>query len=151
MCKHLCYAYVLRVALMHICVHIYYLTLAMLNIGFVYVSVFMHQNQFKGRTFAFCDYSKHTRFFLPKPFAHIDHIWLTDWRSCTKQMGCSKICVVAYMKRYGNRCARIAGRSQATCQDYARVHNGGPGGCYWSKTLDYWSKIRACCDRVGGC
>ncbi|KAK2172107.1 hypothetical protein NP493_993g00043 [Ridgeia piscesae] len=75
----------------------------------------------------------------------------SDWRSCTKQMGCSKICVVAYMRRYGNRCARMAGRSQATCQDFARVHNGGPKGCFRTSTLDYWKKILSCCVRVGGC
>ncbi|KAI0215835.1 Lysozyme 1, partial [Lamellibrachia satsuma] len=75
----------------------------------------------------------------------------SGWRSCTKQMECSKTCVHAYMRRYGDRCARKAGRSRATCQDYARVHNGGPAGCQYSYTLGYWRKIEACCRRAGGC
>ena len=78
-------------------------------------------------------------------------MWFVDWRGCTKQMACSENCVRGYMRRYVARCVSKAGRSQATCQDYARVHNGGPEGCFSSGTLNYWRNVRACCDRVGGC
>ena len=77
--------------------------------------------------------------------------YVAGWRSCTKQMRCSQTCVRKYMGRYGDRCARRAGRYRATCQDYARVHNGGPNGCRNSRTLGYWRKISACCRRRGGC
>ena len=29
-----------------------------------------------------------------------------------------------------------------TCQDYARIHNGGPDGFKKSATLPYWNKIQ---------
>ncbi|KAI0215834.1 Lysozyme 1 [Lamellibrachia satsuma] len=78
----------------------------------------------------------------------------SGWQSCTKQMECSKSCVRAYMNRYACRCVvKKAHRNAATmtCQDYARVHNGGPEGCIKSSTVKYWKNIEKCCLRVGGC
>jgi hypothetical protein len=65
-----------------------------------------------------------------------------DWQTCTKQMACSETCVRAYMRRYAQRCT---GRKTPTCQDYARIHNGGPSGCHKQQTLGYWKKVQDCC------
>lgn len=65
-----------------------------------------------------------------------------DYETCAKEMQCSVRCVRAYLKRYADRCTR--GRTP-TCEDYARVHNGGPEGCEHSDTLDYWHRVQRCC------
>jgi len=69
-----------------------------------------------------------------------------DWQQCTKQMECSENCVRSYMRRYATRCT-----PNPTCEDYARIHNGGPRGCRSSSTVGYWNKVNACCNRNGGC
>ncbi|CAD5115039.1 DgyrCDS4060 [Dimorphilus gyrociliatus] len=69
------------------------------------------------------------------------------WRVCTKQMACSETCVKGYMNRYGKFCTR--GR-EPVCKDYAMIHNGGPTGCR-KNLINYWNKVQACCNRVGGC
>ena len=71
-----------------------------------------------------------------------------DWRTCAKQDSCSRTCVRAYMQRYAKRCT---GGRTPTCQDYARIHNGGPSGCTRSSTLGYWSKVQRCCSSKGRC
>ena len=55
-------------------------------------------------------------------------------------MACSQTCVQNYMQRYGTYCTK--GRTP-TCQDYARIHNGGPNGCNNPNTLSYWRKVQA--------
>ncbi|XP_041362083.1 lysozyme 1-like [Gigantopelta aegis] len=60
--------------------------------------------------------------------------------ACALDKSCATRCVKAYMSRYGTHCTR---GHTPTCEDYARIHNGGPGGCHRSATLGYWSKIRA--------
>ncbi|KAK2141834.1 hypothetical protein LSH36_1034g00082 [Paralvinella palmiformis] len=74
-----------------------------------------------------------------------------SWRECTKDMACSERCIKAYMKRYGKYCTR--GR-EPTCEDYARIHNGGPWGCrHQSKYTkernlrNYWAAV----SRHGSC
>ena len=62
-------------------------------------------------------------------------------QACAADKSCSSKCVQAYMKRYASRCTK--GRTP-TCQDYARIHNGGPNGCRSSSTLGYASKIAKC-------
>lgn len=59
------------------------------------------------------------------------------------------------MRRYGNYCTR--GRTP-TCQDYARIHNGGPAGCRQhsnsrteARLQRYWARVQSCCNRNGGC
>nr|ABC68610.1 lysozyme [Eisenia andrei] len=72
-----------------------------------------------------------------------------DWKSCTTQMDCSRTCVRSYMKRYGTYCT---GGRAPTCQDYARIHNGGPKGCQHASTVGYWNKVKQCCSsKPGGC
>ena len=61
--------------------------------------------------------------------------------ACAQNKACSEGCVKAYMERYASRCTN--GRTP-TCQDYARIHNGGPTGCQKSATAGYWTKVSAC-------
>jgi hypothetical protein len=61
--------------------------------------------------------------------------------ACSKDKVCSEKCVRAYMTRYGKICTD--GRAP-TCQDYARIHNGGPTGCKKPATVGYWNKVSAC-------
>ncbi|RNA33333.1 lysozyme [Brachionus plicatilis] len=61
--------------------------------------------------------------------------------ACSLDKTCSENCVKAYMKRYGTYCT---GGRTPTCQDYARIHNGGPLGCKKDSTLTYWNKVNAC-------
>ncbi|XP_078575073.1 lysozyme 1-like [Branchiostoma floridae x Branchiostoma japonicum] len=64
-----------------------------------------------------------------------------DWRTCARSFRCSRRAVRGYMDRYATR-ARL-GR-QPTCQDYARIHNGGPNGYMYDSTLSYWRRVQAC-------
>ncbi|VDI74514.1 Hypothetical predicted protein [Mytilus galloprovincialis] len=59
------------------------------------------------------------------------------YRQCANNYYCAKRCTKTYMRRYGGR------RCGTTCEDYARMHNGGPTGCRKSSTRSYWRKIRA--------
>jgi len=68
------------------------------------------------------------------------------WQECTKYMPCSETCVQKYMQRWAAKC-----KPNPTCETYSRVHNGGPQGCKNPSTEVYWNKVRACCQRKGGC
>jgi hypothetical protein len=61
--------------------------------------------------------------------------------ACSKDKTCSDERVHAYMARYGTYCT---GGRAPTCEDYARVHNGGPLGCRESATIPYWQKVQVC-------
>jgi len=61
--------------------------------------------------------------------------------ACAKDRACSEKCVRAYMTRYATKCT---GGRTPTCQDYARIHNGGPTGCSKQATVGYWNKVAAC-------
>ncbi|KAF6035514.1 hypothetical protein EB796_006171 [Bugula neritina] len=69
------------------------------------------------------------------------------WKSCAASDSCSRTCVRNYMSRYASTCARHLGKStsQLTCQDYGRLHNGGPSGCSKYSTLSYAAKISSRC------
>jgi hypothetical protein len=69
-----------------------------------------------------------------------------DWQSCTKKMECSETCMKKYMDKYVKGCG-----PDPTCEDYARLHNGGPTGCKSDGTKGYWDKVKKCCDKKGGC
>ncbi|KAF6022081.1 hypothetical protein EB796_019609 [Bugula neritina] len=71
----------------------------------------------------------------------------SGWRSCAADDTCSRTCVQNYMSRYARRCARQLGKpkSQLTCQDYGRLHNGGPNGCRKSSTISYAARISSQC------
>lgn len=66
----------------------------------------------------------------------------SGWQSCASDMNCAENCIHAYMRRYGTFCT---GGRQPTCQDYSRIHNGGPMGCQSSSTDFYWDRMRNCC------
>lgn len=61
----------------------------------------------------------------------------SSFKACANDYTCASNCVRAYMKRYigGSGCA-------ANCESYARIHNGGPQGCRYSSTLNYWKKVQ---------
>ena len=64
-----------------------------------------------------------------------------SFESCAASKACSEKCVRAYMARYASRCT---GNREPTCEDYARIHNGGPNGCKNSNTNGYWKKVSDC-------
>lgn len=57
------------------------------------------------------------------------------YEQCTKNYYCSRGCIQAYMKRYSH------GMCEANCKGFARMHNGGPTGCFKLKTETYWRKM----------
>ncbi|XP_041472689.1 lysozyme-like, partial [Lytechinus variegatus] len=58
-----------------------------------------------------------------------------SWMNCTAEFECSEQAVQGYMARYAT--FQRLGR-QPTCQDFARIHNGGPDGYDEDGTLGYW-------------
>ena len=70
--------------------------------------------------------------------------WFQDYVACATSKACSERCIQAYMKRYGKYCTK--GRDP-TCEDYARIHNGGPTGCRKDSTKGYWTKVQKCLDK----
>ncbi|CAF1207806.1 unnamed protein product [Adineta ricciae] len=62
-------------------------------------------------------------------------------QACAADKDCADQCVRAYMQRYANRCT---GGRTPTCRDYARVHNGGPGGCKSASTIGYGNRVMSC-------
>jgi len=72
-----------------------------------------------------------------------------SWKACANNLSCAEGCVKAYMNRWGSHCS---GKRVPTCEDYARIHNGGgPQGCKISGTVDYWKKVKSCCGGQTGC
>ncbi|KAJ8024289.1 Lysozyme 1 [Holothuria leucospilota] len=65
----------------------------------------------------------------------------SGWQSCTNQFACSEDTVQAYMTRYATY-SRLG--HNPTCEDFARIHNGGPNGFSNPATDGYWSKVSAC-------
>ncbi|XP_072020971.1 lysozyme-like [Amphiura filiformis] len=64
-----------------------------------------------------------------------------DWKKCTATFDCSERAVQGYMMRYAVS-SRIG--HAPTCEDFARIHNGGPNGYKNPNTLGYWEKVKAC-------
>lgn len=64
-----------------------------------------------------------------------------SWKQCASDKNCAERCVQNYAAKYGKYCT---GGVKPRCQDYARIHNGGPKGCLRSNTLGYWNKINSC-------
>ncbi|XP_071944180.1 lysozyme-like [Antedon mediterranea] len=64
-----------------------------------------------------------------------------DWKSCTKTFECSERCVQGYMARYAIE-RRIG--HDPKCEDFARIHNGGPNGYKKDSTKGYWQKVKKC-------
>ncbi|XP_067941620.1 lysozyme-like [Watersipora subatra] len=69
------------------------------------------------------------------------------WKTCVAAYFCARRCIRRYMDRYGYLCARALGKnvSSLTCEDYGRLHNGGPYGCSKNATLPYVDTMREKC------
>jgi hypothetical protein len=63
------------------------------------------------------------------------------WQQCANDFNCARGCVLSYMQRYGPSCT---GQSWLSCEQAARIHNGGPNGCNDPNTLPYWERVHAC-------
>jgi hypothetical protein len=69
-----------------------------------------------------------------------------DYETCTKQFDCSQRTIRNYMDHYGKGCRN----GRPTCEDYMRMHNGGPSACkpgskQYKKTNGYWSQAQEKC------
>ena len=71
---------------------------------------------------------------------------MVDYQSCTKNYNCALGCTKTYMKRYGRFCT---GHYPITCEEMARIHNGGPYGCQRAATLGYWNAVKNCLKKFG--
>ncbi|KAJ8037315.1 Invertebrate-type lysozyme 3 [Holothuria leucospilota] len=67
-----------------------------------------------------------------------------DWKKCSASFDCSERAVQGYMARYATS-GRIG--HTPTCEDFARIHNGGPNGYKNPATIGYWNKVKACLSR----
>ncbi len=72
-----------------------------------------------------------------QPYANIGN----DFQSCAGGRACSEKAVQGYMTRYATQ-GRLG--HAPTCQDFARIHNGGPNGYSNSNTLGYWNRMKTC-------
>ncbi|XP_072047902.1 uncharacterized protein [Amphiura filiformis] len=68
-----------------------------------------------------------------------------DYKSCTATFHCSEQAVHAYMKRYATS-SRLG--HAPTCEDFARIHNGGPNGHLNNGTLQYWNNVKTCLENL---
>ncbi|XP_067941394.1 lysozyme-like [Watersipora subatra] len=70
-----------------------------------------------------------------------------SWRLTSAINFQARRCISSYMKRYEGRCAKALGKktSSLTCDDYGRLHNGGPNGCSARSTLTYLKAMRKKC------
>ncbi|XP_041359938.1 lysozyme-like [Gigantopelta aegis] len=66
------------------------------------------------------------------------------WKPCALDFQCAAKCVRSYTGRYGQYCT---GGRIPTCEDYARIHNGGPLGCRKKATLGYWERVKKCLEK----
>jgi hypothetical protein len=73
-----------------------------------------------------------------------------DWKTCTKQIKCSEKSVQGFMKNFARKC--IKDRTP-TCEEYGRIHRGGPTGCRWdSPAIEFGKQVGFCClNKSGGC
>ncbi|XP_022088600.1 lysozyme-like [Acanthaster planci] len=67
-----------------------------------------------------------------------------DWKKCTATFTCSEDAVQGYMERYAIY-SRLG--HNPTCEDFARIHNGGPNGFKNPATIPYWDKVKNCLER----
>ncbi|GMR51362.1 hypothetical protein PMAYCL1PPCAC_21557, partial [Pristionchus mayeri] len=64
----------------------------------------------------------------------------TAWKRCANDYNCSTRCVQKFVDRYKLGCP-----NRGTCEQSARLHNGGINGCNMQSTLKYWDTIKSCC------
>lgn len=65
------------------------------------------------------------------------------YKQCAFDDPCARRCIRSYMSRYDFLCKEdLGGKSDLTCEDYGRMHNGGgPSGCSQPRTLDYYVNV----------
>uniref|UniRef100_A0A0K0EW35 lysozyme n=1 Tax=Strongyloides venezuelensis TaxID=75913 RepID=A0A0K0EW35_STRVS len=61
------------------------------------------------------------------------------WKRCSDDYACATTCVESYFHRYRFNCP-----GKSDCEAMARLHNGGPSGCYSTSTDGYWNRIKKC-------
>ncbi|XP_072013705.1 uncharacterized protein [Amphiura filiformis] len=93
--------------------------------------------------------------YICAPFHLNDKYWLeaatscteinTDWHFCIQDYECSKATVQAYMKLHAT--TKSLGH-RPTCEDFARIHKGGPNGYKYYSTWPFWSRVRECLDKT---
>nr|AHJ11174.1 i-type lysozyme [Branchiostoma japonicum] len=66
---------------------------------------------------------------------------MNDWQTCSASWTCSRQAVNGYMERYA--VSSRLGHSP-TCEDFSRIHNGGPNGFKNPATLAYWERAKKC-------
>ncbi|XP_071492298.1 invertebrate-type lysozyme-like [Diadema antillarum] len=66
-----------------------------------------------------------------------------SWQQCSSDVTCSKNTVQGYMARYAVS-SRLG--HPPTCEDFARIHVGGPNGFKSSSTLNFWLQVKECLD-----
>ncbi|XP_078607106.1 invertebrate-type lysozyme-like [Branchiostoma floridae x Branchiostoma japonicum] len=71
---------------------------------------------------------------------------MEDWQSCAVSWACSRRAVEGYLRRYAvkeRRGEKVMGHDP-TCEDFARIHKGGPFGYSSDVTLQYWESVARC-------
>ncbi|KAI8504717.1 hypothetical protein Bbelb_178350 [Branchiostoma belcheri] len=66
---------------------------------------------------------------------------MNDWQTCSASWTCSRDAVNGYMERYAVP-SRLG--HSPTCEDFSRIHNGGPNGFKSAATLKYWERVKKC-------
>ncbi|XP_035678229.1 lysozyme-like isoform X2 [Branchiostoma floridae] len=66
---------------------------------------------------------------------------MNDWQICSASWTCSRDAVNGYMERYAVQSRLGHG---PTCEDFSRIHNGGPNGFKNPATLAYWGRVKKC-------
>ncbi|CAH1268997.1 Hypp4062 [Branchiostoma lanceolatum] len=71
---------------------------------------------------------------------------MDDWQSCAVSWTCSRRAVDGYLRRYAvkKRHGKEVLGHDPTCQDFARIHKGGPNGYHDDATLQYWEMVDRC-------
>ncbi|XP_054754443.1 lysozyme-like [Lytechinus pictus] len=64
-----------------------------------------------------------------------------SWKECTADWVCSEEAVQGYMKRYATE-QRLG--FAPGCEQFSRIHNGGPNGYKYSSTDAHWNKVYDC-------
>ena len=68
-----------------------------------------------------------------------------SYQDCYKKEYAEKV-IRAYWRRYAS--AKRLSR-EASMEDLARIHNGGPNGYRSTKTIKYWARVKACLSEKG--
>ncbi|XP_064120746.1 lysozyme-like [Macrobrachium nipponense] len=79
------------------------------------------------------------------PFAITRIYWMEagwfggEFHNCVEDWQCNEDTVRGYL-------AKFVTDANATCEDFARTHVGGPHGPHTDATLPYWHEVQTCLD-----